>query len=311
MAAAPFDRRAHPPEARFSTWRARDGWSIRVIDWPQQAKEARGSLLFFGGRGDFIEKYLEPLHHWRSGGWNVASLDWRSQGSSRGDIQYGHLDSFEPLVADGAAFIDEWIRSTPGPHVAVGHSMGGHLLLRMIAEHRPALQAAVLVAPMIGINTAPLPECVAVSIAQTFCLLGWSKVPAWRQSERRAPAGSQRQRYLTSCPDRYSDELWWLERQPDYGLGPPTWGWLAAAYKSIANLTPDVLRRVELPILLLGAERDRLVSAEAIRGAALLLPQSQLLMFEDAAHEILREADPVRLRALGCIDRFFEEHAKG
>jgi lysophospholipase len=109
------------------------------MDWPQPEGGGAGSLLFAGGRGDFIEKYLEPLAHWHARGWNVVSFDWRGQGESRGTSSAGHLDSFDPLVADDlAALIAEWRRS-PGPHVAIGHSMGGHLLLRILAERSPAL----------------------------------------------------------------------------------------------------------------------------------------------------------------------------
>src|SRR4028119_2158077 len=108
MKANGFDRRAHPPGADFSIWQASDGWPIRRMDW-RQAPSAprRGTLIFAGGRGDFIEKYLEPLAHWHALGWDVVSFDWRSQGGSRGDIKGGHLDNFDPLVADIAALLKD------------------------------------------------------------------------------------------------------------------------------------------------------------------------------------------------------------
>src|SRR3546814_12891066 len=74
------------------------------------------------------------MGHWHGRGWNVDSFDWRGQGESRGTIVGGHVESFDPLVADCAALLEQWIEATPLPHVAVGHSMGGHLLLRTIAE---------------------------------------------------------------------------------------------------------------------------------------------------------------------------------
>lgn len=310
MKAVTINRRAHPPGATFSTWTARDGWPIRRMDWLQPSgTQARGSLVFAGGRGDFIEKYLEPVGHWHGRGWNVTSFDWRSQGESQGDIVGGHLDSLEPLVEDGFDLIAEWMERTPGPHVAVGHSMGGHLLLRILAEKRPRLAAAVLVAPMIGINSLPLPGWASQAIAQTFCAIGWNQVPAWKQSRRPAPAGSIRQSFLTACSERYSDELWWLEQRPEFALGAPSWGWLNAAYSSMGLLGPQALARVQTPVLIVGAERDRLVSAWAIRSAAAALPKSELIMFPDAAHEILREADPVRTLAMTRIDTFLDEHA--
>jgi lysophospholipase len=118
-----------------------------------------------------------------------------------------------------------------------------------------------------------------------------------------------RQKILTGCPERYADELWWWEREPGYDLGAPSWGWLKAAYDSIGRLTPERLAGVELPVLLLAAERDRLVSTPAIRWAARHLPHAELVNFPHAAHEILREADPVRLEAFAAIDAFLDLHA--
>ena len=55
---------------------------------------------------------------------------------------------------------------------------------------------------------------------------------------------------------------------------------------------------------------DRLVSAEAIRDAARWIPGAELKMYPDAAHEILREADPVRADALATIDEFLTRRAR-
>ncbi|HEX9932661.1 MAG TPA: alpha/beta hydrolase, partial [Allosphingosinicella sp.] len=89
----------------------------------------------------------------------------------------------------------------------------------------------------------------------------------------------------------------------------PSWGWLEAAFRSCARLTGERLRKVRTPVLLLGTETDRLVSAAAIRCAAALLPNARLRMFERAGHEILREADAVRLEAHAAIDGFLDEAA--
>ena len=310
MEQPPFDRRKLPAGAVIGRWPAPDGWAYRRMDWRQPpATGARGSLLFAGGRGDFIEKYLEPCHHWHRRGWNVAAFDWRSQGGSRGDIKGGHLDSFDPLVDDMAALIEDWRAGTPGPHAAVAHSMGGHVLLRTLAERRPRLDAAVLSAPMVAINTAPLPYWAAWWTASARCLFGMARQPAWKPRKAVAPVGSARQRVLTSCPQRYEDELWWWEREPGYHLGSPSWGWLAAAYRSSARLTPGALAGIGVPVLLIGTERDRLVSPVAIRQAASLIPGAELEMYREARHEILREADPIRLEALARIDDFLDRHA--
>jgi lysophospholipase len=301
-----IDRRAIPGDARLSRWRAPDGWAYRRMDWSRPGAD-RGSLLFAGGRGDFIEKYLEPQHHWRELGWRVTSFDWRSQGDSRGDIVGGHLDDFDVLVDDLAALVEDWRSETPGPHVVVAHSMGGHVLARLLAERRPAIAAAVLIAPMLMVNSAPLPPWAAWWTAAMANIAGLGRAPLWRPVS--PPPGSPRQHHLTSCPDRYQDELWWWDAEPGYKLGAPSWGWLLAAYRSCAALTAERLAGIDLPVLFVATERDRLVSPAAIRRAAGAIADAELLMFPDAGHEILREADPVRLEALARIDAFFDRHA--
>jgi lysophospholipase len=305
-----FDRRAIPSDARFGEWKAADGWILRTLERRQKAgTEVRGSLLFAGGRGDFIEKYLEAQDHWHRRGWNVTAFDWRGQGASQGDRPGGYVDRFETLVGDLAGLIESWLGQSPGPHVAVAHSMGGHVLLRTLADRRPAIDAAVLVAPMLMINSGPMPPVAAQWLASTASLFGFGGQPAWQSSSTPQPAGSMRQDILTACPERYEDELWWWEKYPSFNLRAPSWGWLKAAFASCAALTADRMASVRTPVLLIGTDRDRLVSPAAIRRAAAILPRAELVMYDDSAHEILRERDEVRLRALAAIDDFLDRQA--
>jgi lysophospholipase len=302
-------RRTHPPGARFRTWLAPDGWALRRMDWRQKhGRKARGSLLFANGRGDFIEKYIEAYAHWHGRGWNVTAFDWRGQGGSRGpgyDFQ-----SFDILVDDLAALLAAWRGEFAGPHAAIGHSMGGHLLLRTLVERKPELDAAVLVAPMIGVNSAPTPAWLAPAVANAMCRLGLGRAPMWKTPLAMRLPGGQRQRNLTGSLERYEDEAWWWEREPDWNLAAPSWGWMSAAFRSAAAaFTPGRLAEVKLPVLLLAAGRDRLVSTMEIGRAARELPRAELEIFPEAAHEILREADPDRLAALARIDAFLDARA--
>lgn len=285
---------------------------LRRMNWPQgKGKKARGSLLFAGGRGDFIEKYLESFGHWHAAGWNVAALDWRGQGRSRGEGAEAARASFEVLTDDLAALMVDWRERTPGPHVAVAHSMGGHVLLRAIVERRTALDAAVLVAPMILVNSAPIPAWLAPDIADTMCRLGFARQPMWKTPTALTRPGSQRQKLLTGSRERYEDELFWWAREPAFNLGPPSWGWAREAYRSARSaFTRERLAGIDLPILILGTDRDRLVNPAEVRRVAAELPRAELAIFPGAAHEILREADPVRDRALARIDGFLDRHAR-
>jgi lysophospholipase len=198
--------------------------------------------------------------------------------------------------------------ANPAPHVIIGHSMGGHMLLRLLIERPPAIAAAVLSAPMIDVNSAPMPPLVARMVTGAVSGLGLGSRGLWKAPLAVAPAGSRRQQVLTSCVDRYNDEAYWWGQEPDFAPAAPTFGWLRAAYRSARAFTQANLMKVKLPVLLIGAEDDRLVSAAATRRAATALPNAELEMYSGCAHEILRERDATRLAALARIDAFLDRH---
>ena len=306
-----FDRRAIPAHACEGFWTAPDGHAIRRIDWPKKGKDTRGSLLFLPGRGDTYEKYLETLDHWHRQGWAVTALDWRGQaGSGRlgADAVTGHVDDFAQWIADLAAFWREWSGQGSGPRVLVGHSMGGHLALRAVAERSLRPDALVLSAPMLGFLPDWLPNAVQRLAAWFMCAIGDPRRPAWKWSEKPGEVPEGRALLLTHDAERYADELWWRAERPELAMGTGSWGWVKAGLGSMAVLDrPGILEAIDLPVLLLAASRDALVSAPAIGRATARLPRGEQLVFgEDARHEVLREADPVRERALAAIDDFLE-----
>ena len=305
---AQASRRTIPAGMELTAWSAPDGWRHRLMRWPQaDGTRKRGSLLWAGGRGDFLEKYLETFADWHGRGWEVSSFDWRGQGRSRRGA--ATEEPFETMAADLALLIARWRAAGEGPYVAVAHSMGAHLLLRLLVERSPELDAVVLVAPMIAVNSGPLPGAAAALVAAGARRIGMAGRPLWAAPLARAPAGSKRQRALTGCVERYEDEAWWWAQEDGYAPVPPTFGWIDAAYRSARAFTPAALARIDVPVLLIGASGDRLVDPRAIRRTARLLPRSELMMIDDSAHEILREREEVRAAALLRIDAFLDRHA--
>ena len=301
-------RRAFPPGADVTSMAMRDGWMIRRLSFPYPDAETRGSLLFMGGRGDHFEKYLEAFAQWRIAGWHVESFDWRGQGGSRRiapENNVGHIDDFGIWIDDFAQIVTDWQARTPPPHVLIGHSMGGHLLFRALSESRVVPDAAVLSAPMLGFTT-PLPNTVGLAVANCMCRVGKPERAAWTVSEKPGSALRDRQSLLTHDAGRYADELWWRQTNPSLELGPASWGWLRAAYRSFVKLdSSKLVERVTVPVLTLIASNDRLVSAKAAERMVQRLPHGQHHIYgPDAAHEVLREVDPIRNDALRRIDAF-------
>lgn len=305
MEASAFSRRKLPATMEVSAWPGPDGWSLRAFFQPATA-EPKGNIMFLGGRADFFEKYLEAFHAWQEAGWNVAGFDWRGQGGSgllhpRGHC---HLDDFGVLVNDLAHFAADWRQRTAGPRVAIGHSMGGHVLLRALAERRIEVDGTVLLAPMLGIKAGPLPGAALRGLA------GIGRIPAMRARPLWTGPSSPAPGRVTSCPERQADKLWWKAAHPEIGRSGPTWGWLAAATRSIADLEKSLRRhRPDTPGLVLTAGADPIVDAAAIRRALPFLPRFTHRVIRDAAHEMLRERDEIRNACLGQIERFLGDIA--
>jgi lysophospholipase len=272
---------------------------------------ARGSILFFPGRGDCYEKYLETLEQWHRAGWRVTGADWRGQaGSGRlgKDAVTGHITDFGVWIDDLAAFWQQWIAEVPGPHVLAGHSMGGHLVLRALADRRVSPDAMVLSAPMTGMNGPPLPLPLLHIVAKLMCAVADPTRQAWKWSEKPGELPVGRANLLTHDPDRYADEQWWRDARPELVMGPASWRWVERAYASWRRLEePGALEAVTVPVLFLSTASDKLVSHPASLRAAARLPKGEMVAFgEEAHHEILREEDAVRDRAMAAVAEFLD-----
>lgn len=297
-------------------WAAPDGWPLRCVRLnPRLAHMRRGAMLFLNGRGDHMEKYAEALRDFAAMGWQVESFDWRGQGGSgrlcAADPMLGHVDDFGIWIDDLSAYVHDWQSRTQGPHVIVAHSMGGHLALRGLAEQRVEVDAAVLLAPMLGISAARMPERLAEFITRTMCAMGMACKPVWPHTRISEDKLSIVQKTLTHSEERFEQELYIRQHRPDLVMSAPSWGWLRAAYRSMGQLQDrKILAKVTTPLLVLAAEHDRLVSEKAIRNAARWLPNARTHFYgANVAHEILREVDSVRDDTLARIQTFFDAEA--
>ncbi len=309
-----IDRRSIPKDAVETIWHGVGGWPIRRIDWRPQHPSGlptRGSILFLTGRGDHYEKYIETLSHFAGQNWNVTSIDWRGQGLSGrmlADNRVGHIDDFATWIDDLRLFWDDWRKQVPGPHIVIAHSMGGHLAMRATIEDAIKPDALVLMAPMLSIHSGGLPLLVTKAIAKLMLLLGRGEQAAWKDSEKPMSPVTLRAKMLTHSAARYQDEVAWWKLRPGLKLGPASWRWVERAAASVEKIhLPGTFESVKIPVFIAATTADQLVSTKQIIKDSERLPNSQLLLFGDeAAHELLREADTVRDQVLKAIDTFLD-----
>ncbi len=320
-------RRTLPAGGTIAMRPLRDGWPVRTALWPGRAG-GPGSILFITGRGDFLEKYAETFHDLVDAGWGVASFDWRGQGLSGrvGDTAMkGHSPGFDTWLADLDELVGWYQQSLPRPWFGVAHSMGGHLLQRHLAGENGEFTRAVLLSPMLGVMARPLGPRLARLLARAAVAAGRGGqfVPGGGPYVV-GTAGSARQRLLTSDPDRYADEGWWVQQTPALALGSVTYGWLDDCFRSLSALfspplgvrgtgegaaTLPMLQRITTPMLILIPEHDGLVDNAATRRALAQMHGARLEEIPGAGHELLREASDIRARVLARVTAFLETGA--
>lgn len=300
---------------------AADGTRLRLGWWPPPAGPIRGTCLLVNGRSEFLEKYAEQAREWAARGWRVVSFDWRGQGLSGGGAataglgepgpgRRGHIDDFATYLADLRRVVPALLPPDAGPVVVFAHSMGGHLMLRHLlgrAGHAPDgvdWRLLILSAPMLGIDLGGLPEGLARALAGLACRLG--RAQRYAPGQHDAPADADFPgNPLTGDERRFAVAPAAIAVRPALAVGGVTWGWLAAALRSIATLRQAVAHQPAppLPTLLLSAGADRVVRPQAHAALAARWPDLVLRPYPDARHELMMETDAIRARIWADIER--------
>jgi lysophospholipase len=286
-----------------------DGMRVRLARREPAAGRVRGTVVVLTGRAEFIEKYEETLDELAALGFAGAIFDWRGQGGSDRFLDHrhrGHVVQVEDYLADLAVVVDRLVRRRlPEPFLMLGHSMGCHVGLRFLHDHPGRFVGAVMSAPMFGINLAPLPESLARAICAAAVRLGATGRYAPGQRDFDLARCLDDANRLTSCEVRLEDLRRRLAATPELALGGVTYGWLAAALRSIAlTRRPGFLEAIAAPVLVCQAGLERIVSNRAQVEVAQRLPRGRLLVFPDARHELLRERDRIRRRFFQAFDDF-------
>lgn len=288
-----------------------DGLKLRAALWESTRGPSRGTVCIVEGRGEFIEKYFEVIADLRRRGFAVAIFDLRGQGGSDRTLsnpRKGHVVAFTEYDRDLAIFIDEVVRpALPEPLVGLGHSLGGHILLRNAQDAASPFARMVLVSPMIAIHEKLLGVKTGLARAYaTFASLAGLSGTYVRGG------GNEPDDFVDFATNRLSaDFVRWsrnkavIEAAPELAVGSPTVGWLRAALRSSAMLQrPDYPKYVEVPMLVFAAGADTVVSAQAIEDFAVDLKSGGHILVPGSKHEILQETDAIRQRFWAAFDAY-------
>jgi lysophospholipase len=273
----------------------------------------RGVCVLLNGRAEFIEKYFEVIDELRGRGLTVVTLDWRGQGGSgrlvADDPLKGHIDNFAEYDADLEALMDQVVTPMLAARpVALVHSTGGHILLRYLSRYPDRFAACAFSAPMLMFSTRGQPRWPVRLVTAVMTRAGRARdfVLGGGRDPLTITFDDQ---LVTSDRARFQRTQDLMAQHPQLRLAGPTWGWVAAALRSIVRFTgKGYAEGITTPVLICGAGHDRICVTDDTRRFARRMPRATYLEIEDAEHEILMERDVFRVRWWSAFDAFMAGH---
>ncbi|MCX8228211.1 MAG: alpha/beta hydrolase [Sulfitobacter sp.] len=299
------------PDTGVAHWiETSDGKKLRVAHW--SVKGARGTVLLFPGRTEYIEKYGVIAGEFAKRGLAVMAIDWRGQGLADRmlpDRRIGYVDTFQDYQKDVAAMMRA-ARSLqlPRPFFLLAHSMGGCIGLRAVIEGL-SVQAAAFTAPMWGIHIARHLRPVAMVLSQLMPKIGHGhRLPVGTKPDPYVSVEPFEDNMLTTDKSMYDMMRDQLAAHPDLSLGGPSYVWLREALSETKHLA---LRAApSLPCITFLGTNERIVHLARIKDRMENWKNGHLQMVEGAEHEILMETPALRDAAIDDITRLFLGNAK-
>ena len=245
---------------------------LALYDWALPASKPLGTVLLVHGLGEHAGRYGEVAAHLQQWGFAVRAYDQQGHGQSEG--ARGDLLRPGSLQADLCRVIDD-TRQHPSlqglPLILLGHSMGGLVVARTLAEGLRPVDAAVLSSPALGAFPNLFQKMLLASLPHVLPHL---RVDNGLKTE-----------FLSRDPDvvkaYQADPL--VHRRISAGL--------AAWILTQGAQTRADAGQWQVPTLLLYAGQDRLVNAQASADFARAAPAAvlQAECFEAMYHEIFND----------------------
>lgn len=286
-----------------------DGLRIRAGHWRPEGA-AKGTVLLFPGRTEYIEKYGLAAAEFAACGYATLTVDWRGQGlagrmlAERRLGHVGHFTDFQKDVQALAALAEQL--DLPRPWFLVGHSMGGAIGLRALIEGLD-VNACCFTGPMWGIQIPPLMRPLVRVISGI--------APYLRLQERLLPTTALEQyvqitpfegNTLTTDPEMYRMMHAQLAAQPDLALGGPTIQWLRVSLEECAELA--AMPSPALPCITFLGTDEQIVNVQAIHDRMDRWPGGKLDLIKGGQHEVMMETPEIRTHVFTSMCRLFEQH---
>lgn len=287
-----------------------DGVRLRVGHWA--VPNAKGTVLIFPGRTEYVEKYGRTAKDLNARGFAAVAIDWRGQGIADRLLDnraVGHVDIFEDYQLDVQAMLAHVRKlKLPEPYFMLAHSMGGCIGLRSIYDGLP-VKAAAFSAPMWGIKMSPALRPIAWGLSSVSRPLGFSGVFApGQQAETYVLRATPEENTLTSDPSAFEILQSQLRAHPDLALGGPSLHWLNESLREMRALAQ--MPSPDLPCVTFLGTEESIVDPARIHDRMGRWPGGTLVMLQNGRHEVLMEQPSIRNQVLDGAETLFTTYVR-
>lgn len=297
------ERFLEPPGFRWHSFN-RNGRNIRFGSIFPKDSIPDAVVVCLPGLSEYGEKYYEIARDLQTKNLAFWVIDWMGQGASDRylpNLFKRHSAGFHEDVEDLHYLVEEYIKHSSVhpdkgriPLAMLAHSMGGNIGLRYLAKYPEMFECAAFSAPMVGIDKLtdyPQPLMLAVTGAlNLFAPNAYAPSQKDWHNEMRPNVGKDQ---FSSDPVRGAVHEDWLRSNPALQIGGVTNRWLYEALKSCYSLQKSI-PKIRQDILIGVAEHEKIVSNRSIINAFDSAKSAQIILLDDAKHEILMETDSIR-----------------
>ncbi len=300
---------------------------------PKGRGAADAIIVILPGLNEFAEKYFELSQDFLAQNYGVWVIDWRGQGLSGRYLPNPlkrHSEGFNHDISDFHHLIMGYVKLSGGgqeeeggkrremekegraapPLIMLGHSMGGNIGLRYLAQHPDIFKAAGFSAPMVGIQAVQSwPESLARALSAALNLCIGTLFTSFHGHKTTRQNKIFNGNPLSSDPKRFALTSSWMAFNKDLRIGDVTFGWVYHALRScLALQDPKTLNTIHTHCLIATAEHETIVSNHATQNTVSLLLSAELIEIQGAQHEILMESDTIRDRFLSQFFTFIDKN---
>lgn len=283
---------------------------LRVGVWQDQ-RAINGTIFFFTGRSEFIEKYGRTLPAFLEQGFATFLIDWRGQGLSdrvASDIDIGHVNNFSDYQKDVFAMLQAArLLNLPKPWYLFGHSMGANIGLRSLIDGIPVV-ASAFTAPMWSIEVPSVLQHFAKPLSRLAVIAGRGEMYTKAQKGNSyALHRSFENNSITSNRDMYDYFIRLATLFPDAHVGAPSIRWLYEALAECDRLF--TIPSPEVPCTVFIGQDDVTVGKKEIENRMVNWRNGSLTIVKHAKHDLLCEAPNISQMVIKDVCAFFRRYS--